>query len=60
MKIDTAIKLLLDYIGTGPDAEPVAFDNAVALGAEALKRLKENREYAPPQIPRPLPGETPE
>jgi len=44
MTAGEARKILKDYVGTGPEAEPVEFNKAVALGAEALDREEENRK----------------
>jgi len=58
MTIDEAAKILTDYVGTGPEVEPVEFDKAVALGAEVLKREQRRRKYdihLPIEL---LPGET--
>ena len=60
MKIEKAKKILFDYVGTGPEVEPVEFDKAVRLGAEALKRIKFLRGYSMTQIDTKLPGETEE
>lgn len=60
MNIKEAEKILRDYIGTGPEAEPVEFDKAIALGAEALKRLHEHRTEHIDITFRALPRETKE
>lgn len=53
-----AIKILRDYIGIGPEAEPVEFDKAVALGAEALEFIEENRVGMAGHVPARLPSES--
>lgn len=60
MNAKGAIKILTDYIGTGPEAEPVDFDTAIALGAEALKAWKLMRENPGMSFDTLLPGETEE
>lgn len=37
MKKDRALKILKDYIGTGPEAEPVDFDKAIAAAIKAME-----------------------
>ena len=43
MTANKAKKILFDYIGTGPEAEPVEFNEACRLGAEALQRVAGSR-----------------
>lgn len=43
MKKEKALKILKDYIGTGPQAEPVEFDKAIAA---AIKEM-EKKDYKP-------------
>ena len=40
MKIDEAIRILVDYEKGSDEAEPVDFDSAIKLGTEALKFFK--------------------
>lgn len=58
MTLEKALKILTDYIGTGPEAEPVDFDEACRLGSEALKKIEVERHYAIHHFERLLPGET--
>lgn len=55
-----AKKILFDYVGTGPEAEPVDFDEACRLGAQALKREEQNRDNPHFVMVGLLPGETEE
>jgi len=58
MTIDEAIKIQEDYLENPYSVQPELVKYAIKLGIEALKRIRENRHYALPQIPRLLPGET--
>ncbi|MBA7700056.1 hypothetical protein ES703_108762 [subsurface metagenome] len=60
MTLEKATEILADSAYNGSTTFNSNFRDALKLGIEALKRLQENRHYAPPQIPRPLPGETEE
>lgn len=38
MTDEEALKILTDYLGTGPEAEPVEFDKAIDRAIKALKK----------------------
>lgn len=58
MTIDKAIEILLDLLHKTPRFSPFDNRNAIELGIEALKRLKEHREDHIDITFRALPGET--
>lgn len=45
MKPEKAKEILFNYVGTGQKAEPVDFNKACRLGAEALGAVLEMRNY---------------
>ena len=57
MKIDKAIELLNTTIKTLPATLRDDEKDAVRLGIEALKRIKDDRRINPDLNPYPLPGE---
>jgi len=60
VKLEKAIEILTIFRNQFHPDTDFDYAQAVSLGIEALKRLEQNRYYAPPQFPRLLPGETEE
>jgi len=58
MKLPKAIEILYDLIGEGPQFSPDDRRDAVKLGIEALKTVRDMRHYPFPDGIVQLPGET--
>ena len=58
MKLEKAIEILTTYMKGSNEAEPVDFDDALMLGVEALKRIRDGRTKSYDYFGHLLPGET--
>lgn len=58
MKLDTAIRILKRCASDGIPRGETPFNDAIELGIEALKRIKDARDFGTMAAVNTLPGET--